>query len=44
MELLEALVYWIWCNDSNNPKRQNAYRIIGGSWSFDSLPRLARII
>ena len=44
MELLEALVYGIWCNDSNNPKYQYSYRVIGSSWDFDSLPQLAKII
>lgn len=43
-ELLEALIYKIWCNDANNPKRQYSYRVIGSSWGFDSLPRLAKII
>lgn len=44
MKLLEALVYRIWCNDSNNPKYQHSYRVIGSSWGFDSLPQLATII
>ena len=43
-ELLEALIYGIWCNDANNPKRQHSYQVIGSSWGFDSLPRLAKII
>lgn len=43
-ELLEALIYRIWCNDANNPKRQHSYQVIGSSWGFDSFPRLAKII
>lgn len=43
-ELLEALVYMIWCKDRNNSKYQHSYRVIGRSWGFDSLPRLAKII
>ena len=43
-ELLEALVYRIWCNDRSNSKYQHSYQVIGSSWGFDSLPRLAKII
>ena len=43
-ELLEALVYRIWCNDRNNSKYQYSYQVIGSSRGFNSLPRLAKII
>ena len=44
-ELLEALVYMIWCKDRNNSKYQHSYQVlIGRSWGFNSLPRLAKII
>ena len=31
-------------NTTYIPKRQYSYRVIGSSWGFDSLPRLAKII
>lgn len=44
-ELLEALVYMIWCKDRNNSKYQHSYQVlIRRSWGFGSLPRLAKII
>lgn len=44
-ELLEALIYMIWCKDRNNSKYQHSYQVlIRRSWGFNSLPRLAKII
>lgn len=44
-ELLEALVYMIWCKDRNNSKYPHSYQVlIRRSWGFGPLPRLAKII
>lgn len=44
IELLEALLYEIWCTDYSNPKKQHAREVVGHSWEIDSLPHLASVI
>ena len=44
IELLEALLYEIWCTDYNNPKKQHAREAIGHSWEIEFLPHLASVI
>lgn len=44
MELLEVLVYAIWCKEDSNPRYQTAHKFISHSWGYSSILRLSKLI